>query len=190
MRMPISRVRCEQAIDEARLAVSDLRSAEKVNQSIDAGLAALAAAAAHLAKESRAPFFELVSTGSAREIPPTVLYEQYKVAHEALGNAFRHARATRIEVEVRFDADALRITVTDDGIGFDEAGWALQRRRGHWGVKGMEERIERLGGRMTLRSRPGEGTAAQLVVPAAVAFRDVSVIDRIRTFVSWPSRES
>jgi signal transduction histidine kinase/ligand-binding sensor domain-containing protein len=178
----------ERAIDDARLAVTDLRSAEKVDRDFGAGLAALATAAAHLAKELPVASFELVTSGRVREISPTVLHELYKVAHEALSNAFRHARATRIEAEMRFDADALRLTVTDDGVGFDEGVLANQRRRGHWGVKGMEERMDRLGGRMTVRSRPGEGTTVQFVVPAAVAFGDASIVDRIRTLVSWRMR--
>lgn len=82
----------------------------------------------------------------------------------------------------------MRITVADDGAGFDEALLASEHCRGHWGVQGMKERIERLGGRMVLRSRPLEGTAVVLFVPATVAYREVSLAGRIGTFLSWGTR--
>ena len=111
----------EEAIDEARNAVSGLRSSERAEQDFDAGLAAIAAAAAQLSDGGKAPSWELVTKGRVREIPGTVLYELYPVAQEAISNAFRHARAEHITVEVRYGVDALRITVADDGVGFDEA---------------------------------------------------------------------
>ncbi len=161
----------EEVIDEARSAVSDLRSAERVDRDLDAGLAALAAEAAHFSLEGRAPAWELVTKGRVREIPGTVLYELYQVAQEAISNAFRHARADNITVEVCYGRDGLRITVADDGAGFDEALLSSERYPGHFGVQGMVERIERLGGGLALRSRPGQGTRIVLSVPATVAYR-------------------
>lgn len=178
----------EEAIDEARSAVSDLRSSEKVDQNVEAGIAAIAVAAAHLCKEGKAPSWEQVTKGRVREIHRTVLYELYQVTQEALSNAFRHARARNITVEVRYGVDTLRITVADDGVGFDEALLASERCQGHWGVQGMKERIERLGGRMALRSRPLEGTAVVLSVPAAVAYREVSLVGHIGTLLLWGTR--
>ena len=178
----------EKAIDEARNAVSGLRSSERPEQAFDAGLAALAAAAAQLSPGMESPRWQLVTKGSVREIPGTVLYELYPVAQEAISNAFRHARAEDITIEVRYAIDTLWLTVSDDGVGFDEARLASERSRRHWGLQGMKERIEKLGGAMALRSRPGGGTRVTLSVPAAVAYRELSLAERVGRLGWWSSR--
>jgi signal transduction histidine kinase/ligand-binding sensor domain-containing protein len=161
----------EAAIDEARGAVTDLRSSEKVDQNVETGLSAIAAAAASLSTEETAPPWELVRTGPAREIHRTVLYEVYQVVREALSNAFRHARAEKITVTVRYGTDTFDITIADDGVGCDDTQLASARHRRRWGVQGMKERMEKLGGALELRGRPLEGTEVKLSVPASVAYR-------------------
>jgi signal transduction histidine kinase len=172
-------VRGEDAIDQARNAVDGLRASEKVEPNLESGLTAIAAATALLCKIDEPPSWEVTTRGRVREIPRTVLYELYQVAQEALSNAFRHARARRITVEVRYSADALRISVTDDGVGFDEAPLQSERGRRHWGLLGMSERVERLGGETLLRSRPRHGTTVSVSIPAGVAYGEWSLVDRI-----------
>lgn len=183
--------RGEDAIDQARNAVGGLRSAETVNPNLDSGLAALAATAAHLCREQTTPSWELVTRGRARDIPGPVLYEVYQVVQEALGNAFRHARARRIMVSVRYGVGTLSIGVSDDGVGFDGAA-PPGSDRGHWGLQCMQERVEKLGGRLTLRTRPAEGTMVEVAVPAAVAYREASVFSYAGALLwsatSWRSR--
>jgi signal transduction histidine kinase len=169
----------EGAIDQARNAVDGLRASDKVEPNVESGLAAIAAATAHICKVGKAPSWDIVSRGRVREVPRTVLYELYQVAQEALSNAFRHARADRIAVEVRYGADVLRLSVTDDGVGVDVAAVESDHGRRHWGLLGMRERIERLGGQLSLRSRPGHGTAVSVAIPAAVAYRDWVLVRRI-----------
>lgn len=161
----------EAAIDEARGAVTDLRSSEKVDQNVETGLSAIAAAAARLSTEATAPPWELVRTGQAREIHRTVLYEAYQVAREALSNAYRHARAEKITVTVGYGIDTFDITVADDGVGCNEAKLASARHRRRWGVQGMKERMEKVGGALELHSHPHEGTEVRLSIPASVAYR-------------------
>lgn len=162
----------EDAIDEARGAVSDLRSSEKVDQDIESRLTGIAGAAAHLNREGAPPSCDVVTTGQVREVHRRVLYEVYQVAREALSNAFRHARANRINVTVRYGTDAFEVIVTDDGIGCDDAQVSSAGSRRRWGVQGMKERMDRLGGSFEIQSRPRiEGTRAVLSVPAAVAYR-------------------
>ncbi len=119
-----------------------------------------------------------------REIPATVLYELYQIAREAIGNAFRHAHAENISIEVRYGIDSLLIAISDDGVGFDEALLSASRRRGHFGTQGMTERVERLGGEMTLRSRLGEGTRVVLSIPAGVAYRKVAAANGTHDIVA------
>ena len=83
----------------------------------------------------------------------------YRLVQEALHNAARHARANNIRVSVRQSGDRINVEVTDDGAGFDP-----QRTRG-MGILGMEERAKRLGGTMSIESRPGAGTTLRFELP-------------------------
>jgi signal transduction histidine kinase len=88
----------------------------------------------------------------------------FRIAQEALQNALRHADATRIEVRLEDGGGRLLLTVADDGRGFDPDAPVLRSRR--LGLTSMEERASEVGGRLSLVSRPGEGTTVRLEVPA------------------------
>jgi signal transduction histidine kinase len=83
-----------------------------------------------------------------------------RIIHEALHNAVRHARASRIVVRLAGDG----VEVTDDGVGFEP--WRAELRSRHLGLTSMEERARELGGRLEIRSAPGSGTTVRLTVPA------------------------
>ena len=87
-----------------------------------------------------------------------------RVAQEALSNAGRHARARRIDVEVRTTADRADLSVRDDGVGFTSAP-ELSALGGHWGLLGMRERIEMLGGGFRVEAAPGRGTRVVAELP-------------------------
>jgi signal transduction histidine kinase len=86
-----------------------------------------------------------------------------RIAHEALHNALRHANASKITVSLRQDDGRLALEVQDDGAGFDPG--SVELRSKHLGLTSMEERARELGGRLELRSAPGEGTTVTLKVP-------------------------
>ena len=113
--------------------------------------------------------FEVTVEGRVRTIHPLIRDEVYRIGREALVNAFRHARATKIEVELEYSPRHLRMLIRDDGCGVDpkilHAG-----RDGHWGLPGMRERARRIGGQLTLSSRAASGTEVELLLPASVAF--------------------
>jgi signal transduction histidine kinase len=88
----------------------------------------------------------------------------FRIAQEALQNAVRHADAGRIEVRLEDGGGRLVLTVADDGRGFDPDAPVLRSRR--LGLTSMEERATELGGRLSVVSRPGEGTTVRLEVPA------------------------
>lgn len=113
--------------------------------------------------------FRVIVEGSSRPMHPVVRDEVYRIGREALVNAFRHARAKNIEVDVAYLANHLRILVRDDGCGIDPQV-LHSGREGHWGLSGMRERAERIGARLKVWSRGGSGTEVELLVPSHVAF--------------------
>lgn len=94
--------------------------------------------------------------------PPHVRYQLLAATCEALANAGRHAGAERVRVTVRHDAGDLTVTVADDGVGFEPAVVAERERDGHFGIRGMEERMADVGGVAALTSRAGAGTTVVL----------------------------
>jgi signal transduction histidine kinase len=85
-----------------------------------------------------------------------------RIAHEALNNAVRHARAEHVTVRVAQRPDVITVEVRDDGIGFDPHSAEVRSR--HLGLTSMEERARELGGRLEIRSAPGSGTTVVLLV--------------------------
>jgi signal transduction histidine kinase/ligand-binding sensor domain-containing protein len=105
--------------------------------------------------------------GVARALHPIVRDETFRIAGEALRNALRHARALRIEVEIVYDRQQLRLRVRDDGKGIDPR---LELPHGHFGLVGMRERAAVIGGRLTVWSALDAGTEIELTVPAVSAY--------------------
>ena len=152
-------------IQEGRNAVRGLRSQES---SLDDLEQALSGIRDELGIQDQVEV-KVVGKGHPQRLNPMIRDEVYRIGREALINAFRHSGATRIEVGVEREAHRLRVLVRDDGRGIDpdvlRAG-----RDGHWGLSGMRERSERIGGRLRVWSRPGAGTEVELSVPGHVAF--------------------
>jgi signal transduction histidine kinase/ligand-binding sensor domain-containing protein len=115
--------------------------------------------------------FRLTVEGARRALDPLAGEEILRLIQEAIANAFTHARASRVDVSMTYGRRYLTLSVVDDGAGFDVETLAAHRPAGHWGLQGMHERAAGLGARLMLSSRPGMGTALELVVPAAMAFR-------------------
>ena len=97
--------------------------------------------------------------------------EIYKIAAEALRNAFRHAQAGRVEVEIRYDDEQFRLRIRDDGKGIDPVVLASQGIEGHYGLRGMPERAALMGGKLAVWSEVGAGTEVELRLPAAPSTR-------------------
>ena len=94
-------------------------------------------------------------------LPPAVENGLYRVAQELLSNVVRHARARTLAVAFTSDAQNATLVVEDDGQGFDPDNL----REGRYGLLGLQERVRFLHGRLSLKSQPGQGTRAEVVVP-------------------------
>jgi signal transduction histidine kinase/ligand-binding sensor domain-containing protein len=90
---------------------------------------------------------------------------------EALANAVKHAQASLVRIEIHHGRDRLSLRVVDDGIGLPEEVRAAGGRDGHFGLTGMRERLERLGGSFAIARAAGQGTSIRLTLPAKIAYR-------------------
>ena len=108
--------------------------------------------------------------GTPRNLHPILRDEAYRIAAEALRNAFRHAQARQIEVEIRYDERQLRLRVRDDGKGVDPKLLREEGRPGHWGLNGMHERAKLVGAHLEVWSKLDSGTEVELSIPASIAY--------------------
>jgi signal transduction histidine kinase len=156
----------DQVVAEGRDRVRNLRST--------AGLSDLSSAFQRVADEMRQDSSASVKTvveGRKRELHPVVLEESYSIGREALVNALSHSEGQRVEVGIIYDPKQFRLRVRDDGRGIESKILEKGSREGHWGLLGMRERAEKIGGQLEFWSRPGTGTEVELTVPAKTAYR-------------------
>ncbi len=103
--------------------------------------------------------FDVTPAGVDFRLEPELETTCFRVAQEALTNISRHAGARKVEIELRLGATELELEVRDDGAGFDVAEARLRGSAGtNLGLVGMQERVGIVGGRITIRSTPGQGT--------------------------------
>ncbi len=115
--------------------------------------------------------FNVIVTGRNCHLDTVVQEELEKIGREALFNAYRHALAGKIEVEIIFGIFEFRVRFRDDGVGIDPGVLREGSIPGHYGLPGMRERVSRIGGHMDLWSRPGAGTEIEIRMPSAIAYR-------------------
>src|SRR5215467_5192659 len=173
----------EQAITESQDAIEDLRSPATAEDDL-AQLIKITGEdlAALRSGDHDSPTFGLTVEGQQRALTPVIRDEVYRIAREVLRNAFRHAEARRIEAEVLYDEDQLRLRVRDDGKGMDRQVLDKGGRAGHWGLLGVRERARQIGAKLDVWSETGAGTEVQLAVAASVAYRNKSGRRRFRLF--------
>jgi ligand-binding sensor domain-containing protein/signal transduction histidine kinase len=133
--------------------------------------------------------FRVLVEGKVRPLHPVIRDEVYRIGREALANAFRHSRATGVEVELEYADRQLRVLVRDNGCGIDPQVLRLGRD-GHWGLSGMRERASRMGAKLKVWSRAGGGTEVELSVPGHVAFRHYASDRGRRWFTRLPMRKA
>jgi ligand-binding sensor domain-containing protein/signal transduction histidine kinase len=157
----------ERVIEEARLSVVGLRTPDSGHGGIESSLQDFFQEIADIGDAH----ISLRSTGRPRRLKAEVCGQVSSIAKEAILNAMRHASARSVQVTIGWGWLRLRVSVSDDGCGID--AYTLEHGRAqHWGLVGMRERAKQLRGRLTIVSRPKEGTTVRLSVPANVAYRD------------------
>jgi signal transduction histidine kinase/ligand-binding sensor domain-containing protein len=158
--------RADAVMAEGRDRVLDLRVAADPQRDLTE---AFAATGEELA-QGREVTFRCIVDGAPRKLQRMIRDEVYLIGREALLNAFRHAQAASIEVQIIYADAELRLRVRDDGIGVDADAFHTGSRPDHWGLQGMRERAKRIGAQLDLWSRPGAGTEIELKIPAGLAY--------------------
>ena len=147
------------SIAEARRYVWDLRSQSLEDRDLATALSEMTR---RLTAESGVQTqFEV--SGTFRPLTPQVENNLLRIGQEAVNNAVRHARARLITVNLSYDAREVRLSVRDDGRGFDPQ--ADGSADGHFGILGMRERAAEMGGTVNIHTRPGHGTEVLVGVP-------------------------
>ena len=167
--LDVSLKRTEQAIAESRDAIRDIRSDIVAQNALPELLTRAGSELARSQADQDVTTFGLTVEGERRTLTPIIREETYRIALELLRNAFRHAKAHRIETEIRYDGDMLRLRIRDDGKGMD-LNILQGDGSGHWGLRGVRERAQRIGAKLDLWSEAGAGTEFQLTVPARIAY--------------------
>jgi Signal transduction histidine kinase len=173
----------EQAITESQDAIEDLRSPATAEEDF-AQLIKITGEdlVASQTGDHDSPKFGLTVEGQQRALAPVIRDEVYRIAREVLRNAFRHSQASRIEAEILYGEDQLRLRVRDDGKGMDPQVLEQGGLPGHWGLPGVRERAQQMGAQLDVWSETGAGTEVQLTVAASVAYRKKSDRSRFGLF--------
>ncbi|HEY0760086.1 MAG TPA: two-component regulator propeller domain-containing protein [Acidisarcina sp.] len=162
--------RADKVLLEGRQRVRDLRAEGMTGDDLPDALANCGKELVeHYATE-----FSLSVLGMPQRLDPTVCNEIYRIGREALTNAFQHAKASKIEAELTFLGSGPRLVVRDNGQGIDP-GILNGGRAGHWGLSGMRERAERVGGTLSIWSHTGAGTELEIKIPGRIAYSHARV---------------
>jgi signal transduction histidine kinase len=154
------RKQVEQYIREARQSILDLRSPRLQRQDLASALRE----AGHQAVAGQHIAFDFTAAGNDDRYPPKIEEQLLRIGQEAVLNAVRHARPSRIRMELRREHHSLTLRVADDGCGFNPTLVAAAVN-GHYGLISMKERADILGATLHITSSVGRGTEIEAVVP-------------------------
>lgn len=183
-RLQSALARANEVAAEGRDMIEDLRLPVPAPVDLEGAFLAIGSEAG----EGRSAQFRTIVTGTACQIQSGVSDVICRIGREAVINAFRHAEARTIEVEIVHDDKALVVSIRDDGIGIPAATLESVNIPGHWGVQGMRERAQRLGARIELLNRANGGAEVRLTLPAAVAYEGGARHPRWRPFLRKTGR--
>lgn len=158
--------RADRVLAEGRDRIADLRTMTEPGDDL---ASALRCFGEQLAAEHGIAFSMSVH-GEPNAADPLLLCEVYRIACEALLNAFQHAQASQVDLALRCEREMLRVTVRDDGVGISEKMLA-EGKPGHWGLAGMRERARRIRGQLSIARGANGGTEVAIELPV-IAVRD------------------
>jgi signal transduction histidine kinase len=105
-----------------------------------------------------------ISTGLESRLAPDLETVLYRVTQESLNNVGKHAGASRVTVSLAAENGSVRLRINDDGVGFDPVAAGRLLSEGHFGLAGMRERVEMVGGHLSIDSAPGSGTTVDVAM--------------------------
>ncbi len=158
--LDLARRMARHSLTEARRSVMDLRSSALEGQDLAAALTS----GTRMWTAGSGVKVDVDVSGSPSPLPQEVEQHVLRIAQEAVTNVLKHAGASRIWVKLHMEARKLYLQIRDDGHGFEQDG-VFTSLGGHFGLLGMRERAERLGGELHLASHPGQGTEVEVKVP-------------------------
>jgi signal transduction histidine kinase len=160
----------QQAINEGREVVQGLRSSTVIANDLARAFTTFGEELAEKQDSHNPVAFQVEVEGETRDLHPILRDEVYRIACEALRNAFQHSGAARIDVGIHYDDRQFWVRIRDNGKGIDQRVLDVGGRDGHYGLPGMHERAELAGGRLVVRSGVNSGTEAAITIPAARAY--------------------
>jgi signal transduction histidine kinase/ligand-binding sensor domain-containing protein len=158
--LDLARKMARHSLTEARRSVMDLRASDLDGHDLPAALTS----GTRVWTAGSGVAVDVSVTGEAGRLPDDVEQHLLRIAQEAVTNVVKHAGARRVSINLHTEARLLNLRVKDDGRGFEPSG-AFAALGGHFGLLGMRERAERLGGELLLQSHVGEGTEVVVKVP-------------------------
>jgi signal transduction histidine kinase len=151
------RTMAREAMYDMRLLVFELRPFMLETEGLIAVLRARLAAV-----EDRAGLRTEVVIEGERRLPIVIEEELYRIAQEGLNNVVKHARARQVRIHIQYNEKSISLEMMDDGQGFDPK---TTDQSGGFGLQGMAERVQRLGGSLEIESAPMQGTHLRVTVP-------------------------
>ena len=158
--LDMARRMARHSLTEARRSVMDLRAAALEGQDLARALES----GTRMWTAGSGVQLDVAVTGAPAELPQEMEQHLLRIAQEAVSNVIKHAGASKIDIKLHTEARKLDLRIVDNGRGFDQQG-VFSSLGGHFGLIGMRERAERLGGELHLASQPGEGTEVEVTVP-------------------------
>jgi PAS domain S-box-containing protein len=110
---------------------------------------------------------EFSALGAVRRLEADLELALFRIAQEAVGNAVKHAKATRVWIELAFEPHLVRLSVEDDGVGLAKAPG--EGTRAGYGLVLMQERAQQVGGTLAVESRPGAGARVTVTIPLSTS---------------------
>jgi len=158
--LELARKMVRHSLTEARRSVMDLRSSALEGHDLPAALSE----AARIWTAGSPVEVHVDVEGESPKLPEETEQHLLRIAQEAVTNAVKHSRASEVRIQLGMERRKLSLRVADNGQGFEQTE-AFSEVGGHFGLLGMRERAERLGGELQLHSKPGQGTEVEVTVP-------------------------